>query len=129
MPCISRIAAAALALALCGPAMSAAADSAREIAHLLDYIQTSGCTFVRNGEAADAPSARAHVARKYDYVSSRVQSAEDFIRLAATRSSVSGEPYRVRCADGEAATGDWLLQELARYRAGRAPTVSVAPAK
>ncbi len=129
MLCVSRIAAAALALALAAPVTSAAADTGREIAHLLDYLQTSGCTFVRNGEAADAASARSHVARKYDYVKSRVHTAEDFIRLAATRSSVSGEPYRVRCPGGDAATGDWLTQELARYRAGRAPAATVAPSR
>lgn len=125
----ARFAGAMLAVLLAGPVPAASTDPEREIAHLLDYIQSSGCTFVRNGEAADAASARSHVARKYDYVRSRVHTAEDFIRLAATRSSVSGEPYRVRCAGGDAATADWLTQELARYRAGRAPAATVAPSR
>jgi hypothetical protein len=108
--------AAIAAALLAGPVPAASADTEREIAHLLDYVQQSGCTFVRNGTQSDAASARAHVARKYDYVRSRVRSAEDFIRLAATQSSVSGEPYHVRCGAQDSLTGAWLTQELARYR-------------
>jgi hypothetical protein len=111
-----RITAAMLAALLAGGVPAASTDSEREIAHLLDYIQSSGCTFVRNGTPSDAAGARAHVARKYDYVRSRVRSAEDFIRLAATQSSMSGEPYHVRCGGQDSLTNAWLTQELARYR-------------
>jgi hypothetical protein len=105
-----------LAALMAGPVPAASTDTDREIAHLLDYIQSSGCTFVRNGSQSDAATARAHVARKYDYVKSRVRSAEDFIRLAATQSSISGEPYHVRCGGQDSLTGAWLMQELAGYR-------------
>jgi hypothetical protein len=108
--------AAACALLAAWPAFAAPAETEREIAHLLDYIQSSGCTFIRNGEPSDAASARAHVARKYDYLRARVQSAEDFVRLAATQSSISGKPYRVRCGEREMLTGEWLMQELVRHR-------------
>jgi hypothetical protein len=116
MPFAVRFAGALLAVFLVGPVPAASTDTEREIAHLLDHIGSSGCTFVRNGAQSDAASARAHVARKYDYVRSRVRSAEDFIRLAATQSSISGEPYHVRCGGQDALTGAWLTQELGRYR-------------
>lgn len=117
----ARLAVVMLAVSLAGAAAAAGAAAGREIAYLLDYIQSSGCTFVRNGVPSDAPSARAHVARKYDYVRSRVQTAEDFIRLAAAQSSISGEPYRVRCGGQDSLTGAWLTQELARYRSRTPP--------
>jgi hypothetical protein len=116
MSFVVRFAGPMFAVLLAGPALAASTDTEREIAHLLAHIESSGCTFVRNGAQSDATSARAHVARKYDYVRSRVRSAEDFIRLAATQSSVSGEPYHVRCGGQDALTGAWLTQELGRYR-------------
>jgi hypothetical protein len=122
-----HLAAVLLLATLAAPSLAAATDTAREVAHLLDYIEASGCTFVRNGSASDATTARRHVERKYDYVKSRVQSAEDFVRLAATRSSVSGEPYQVRRGGEERLTGAWLAQELARYRDGAARAHTKAP--
>jgi len=93
-----------------------------EIEYLLQYIETSGCSFYRNGTWYDGPHAQAHLRTKYDYLSGRnlIGSAEDFIDKAATKSSLSGTPYRIRCNDGmEVDSGPWLHQLLARYRASR----------
>jgi uncharacterized protein DUF5329 len=91
-----------------------------EIAHLLSYLESSGCQFYRNGTWYDARDARAHVEKKLRYLASRSQigSAEDFIDRAAAASSVSGEKYLVRCgADPPLASGGWLRAELERFRA------------
>ena len=90
-----------------------------EIDFLLQYIEVSGCEFYRNGDWHDSVAARAHLASKYDYLASRkrIASAEDFIDKAASRSSLSGEDYEVRC--GACATiksNEWLRAVLARYR-------------
>jgi hypothetical protein len=106
---------------LAGSMLAAAADAstADEIQHLLDYIGGSGCTFVRNGVESDGAAARKHVATKYGYAGNRVRSAEDFIRLAASRSGITGEPYVVRCGSARSLSEDWLMDELRRYREDR----------
>lgn len=91
-----------------------------EIAHLLAHLETSGCEFYRNGAWHEAGKARAHLEKKMSYLMNRalIGSAEDFIELAATSSSVSGATYRVRCPSGAAVRSDeWLRAELERYRA------------
>lgn len=88
----------------------------REIEHLMDYIGASTCRFVRNGKVYDAAAARAHIQKKYDYGRKRIRTAEDFIRYAATASSMSGKPYRIRCGAQEMLCADWLAEELRRYR-------------
>lgn len=93
-----------------------------EVRHLLAYLEGSGCRFQRNGKWHAAREASAHLKRKYDYLVRRdlVKRTEDFIDLAATRSSVSGRPYQVRCGpDQTSAGGAWLSEELTRYRAAR----------
>lgn len=63
-----------------------------------------------------AIAAKDHSERKYNYVRSKVKTTEDFIRLAATQSSLSGKPNRINCAGKEALSKDWLLAELNKYR-------------
>lgn len=111
---------ACLAASFAAHAAGPSADTQREIAHLLDYLGNSGCDFYRNGSWHPASEARAHVAVKYDYLLRRgwVKTAEDFIARAASKSSMSGSTYQVRCPGTPAvASGTWLSQELARYRA------------
>lgn len=94
-----------------------AGEAQREIEHLLQYVQASGCEFIRNGKAHDASAARAHLTKKYQAVKSRVHSAEDFIRYVASASSISKQTYRVRCAGAaETDSGPWLERELSRLR-------------
>src|SRR5262249_51163712 len=100
-------------------AATAHAGTSDEIQHLLDYVGRSGCTFVRNGAESDAAAAREHIRAKYEYAKSQVGSAEDFIRLAASRSSMTGEPYVVRCGRWRFLSADWLMDELRRYRPPR----------
>ncbi len=109
-------------LAIVGGAMlavAARAETADEIQHLLDYVGGSGCTFVRNGVESDATAARKHLAAKYEYAKSRVASAEDLIRLVASRSSTTGRPYLVRCGSSQFLSEDWLTDELRHYRRDR----------
>ena len=97
-------------------AAAAHADTAEEIKHLLDYVGGSGCTFARNGVESDAAEARKHLETKYAYAKSKVGSTEDFIRLAASQSSMTGQPYLVHCGTSRFLSGDWLTDELRRYR-------------
>jgi hypothetical protein len=97
-----------------------ATDVQIEVNFLLGYIEGSECEFYRNGIWHDPKAARRHLNDKYLYLKARglIGSAEDFIEKAATKSSLSGEPYQVRCNGGAAvATREWLLDELVRFRA------------
>ena len=90
-----------------------------EITHLFDTLEKSGCRFGRNGSWYDGAKARSHLASKYDYISARttLDSAEAFIDLAASRSSLSGQAYEVDCPGaGVRPSAQWLKEELGRYR-------------
>jgi hypothetical protein len=99
---------------------SAAARS--EIEHLLAFIAKSGFQFNRNNRWYDASEASAHLASKERYLEDRGQiaSPEDFIAKAASKSSMTGKPYTVRCGSEPAiASAGWLMAELVRFRQGR----------
>jgi Family of unknown function (DUF5329) len=101
-----------------GPATAEPPTSAPEdIQYLLDAIGRSGCEFYRNGSWYAAADARSHLARKYRAVDKKrpVRSVQDFIDWAGTSSSMTGEPYRVRCPGSDAMTSaDWFRRELER---------------
>ena len=87
----------------------AADNLAGEIAYLIDFVRHSSCTFIRNGTEYKGPAAADHVQAKYDYYKSDVKTVDDFIKHAATKSILSGEPYKVRCSDGKTVlAADWL---------------------
>ncbi|MCY1463930.1 hypothetical protein D9M71_818930 [compost metagenome] len=73
---------------------------------------------MRNGSEYSGPRARAHLEKKLNYLKgkNKVNSAEDFIELAATQSSVSGRAYEVRCSEGVEPASTWLKRELQRQR-------------
>ena len=91
-------------------------ESAAAIEHLLDSVAASDLQFMRNGKAHAGAEAAEHMRRKYKHFDDRIQSADDFIDLAATKSMLSGKKYTVRTANGEMATADWLRAVLTDYR-------------
>jgi hypothetical protein len=96
-----------------------AKDAQAEIEFLLDYVDVSGCQFYRNGSWHDAKAAQEHLRSKYQFLSARnqINTAEDFIEKAATKSSFSGQPYRVGCQGAEAiSSNQWLTAALSRFR-------------
>ena len=93
--------------------------TAQEIAGLLHFIKTAACRFNRNGTWYSPSEAAGHIDKKYRYALSngQVHSAEDFIRLAASASSLSGAPYTVQCQGSPTLrSADWLTAELRRIR-------------
>lgn len=92
----------------------------KEIAQLLDRIETSNCSFGRNGSWHPPAEARKHLQMKVDYMVKRnmLGSTEEFISKAATSSSISGQAYQIRCGASEPmASATWLTGELKRIRA------------
>lgn len=96
--------------------VSAKTDVATDIEYLLSFIEQSECVFIRNGSEYAAPDARKHIERKYEYLKSRINSASDFIELAASKSSFSGRAYKVKCDDQQLTTRQWLLTALKNNR-------------
>ncbi|MFV3416307.1 DUF5329 domain-containing protein [Pseudomonas nitroreducens] len=107
-------------LLLVGASAQAAMDAKaqQEISQLLDFVEHSGCQFIRNGSEYPAGEARAHLQKKLDYLENKdmVSSAEDFIERAATKSSMSGQRYQVDCPAGKQDASGWLGDELKRLR-------------
>lgn len=95
----------------------AAASYKIEINHLLNYIKNTKCLYERNGDQHSGVDAHKHISKKYEYYKDDIQTAEDFIRLSATQSTVSGRKYHIICPDKKRVeSGQWLLKELDRYR-------------
>lgn len=92
------------------------AETDKEIGNLLRFIEDSGCIFIRNNKEYNSVEAREHLEKKYNYLKGRIKTAESFIKHVATKSSMSGRLYKVRCNGGEISTGEWLNDELQKFR-------------
>jgi hypothetical protein len=82
-----------------------------EINHLLASVASSTCDFYRNGTWYDGKRAQAHLRYKYESLVARglINTAEDFIEQAASKSSFSGR--------ATVPSSQWLWEALVRYRA------------
>ena len=95
----------------------ASGDTQQEINHLLDYVANTDCQYDRNGSIYDGSEAWNHINMKYEYYKNDIDTTEDFIKYAATKSKMSGEKYKIHCPGEEPEyAGDWLLIELEIYR-------------
>jgi hypothetical protein len=106
---------------LARPVWSAEPDAVTrtEVAHLLKYLETSGCQFQRNGAWYPPGRAASHLNQKYEYMLKKglVSNTESFIEGAASESSASGKPYSVKCGNAAAVpSAAWLQDELRRFR-------------
>lgn len=99
-------------------AVSAAeAEYKDEISHLIKYVSQTQCTYLRNGTSYKGTEAAAHITKKYDYFKDEIHSAEDFIRLSATKSTMFNNLYYIQCQGSvKVPSSQWLLQELKNYR-------------
>ena len=101
----------------------------QEISHLFAYLGSSGCQFSRNGSWYSPQEAVDHLNDKYQYLlgKNRIASAEDFIAEAASRSSMSGQAYLVKCGNAAPVeSAGWFRAELDKYRKS-APKISAKP--
>ena len=111
-----------LLLSAAGLAAPTAAPVRVEIDALLARLEASGCRFGRNDEWHAGADAKAHLLRKLEYIEKQgtLASTEQFIDVAATKSSVSGAPYTVQCGDAAPMPSrTWLTSQLEAMRATR----------
>ena len=120
-----------LPLSLAAQSPSVPTSAAHEITQLVAALGQSRCQFYRNGSWYGPKQAQAHLQRKYNYLAKRklVTTTESFIDLAASKSSLSGKPYQVRCpGSATIESRHWLLQKLAILRrSGRGANDSFKP--
>ena len=86
------------------------------IERLLDAVaKRQDIKFIRNGKDYSAAQAADFLRGKLNWNAEKVGTVQDFIERIGTRSTTSGDPYRVRLADGRVLTSaDFLRQELRR---------------
>ena len=93
-------------------------DEKQQIEKLIVFVEKSDCLFIRNGNEHSGKDAAKHIKRKYKHYQDEIFSPEKFIELSATKSSMSGKYYHIRCeGELEVKSKDWLLQELSSIKA------------
>jgi hypothetical protein len=113
----ARLVIALIFLSMSAGQMRAAESLDESIKFLLDYVAKSDATFIRNGQKHTPQEAANHVKAKYEHFKSEIKTPEDFIRLAASKSLLTGKPYLVRAPDGKEMRLDvWLTEALKQYR-------------
>lgn len=109
-------AAACLAAAKAVYVLAQALTEKQKIERLIDYVRhLKGAKFIRNGSEHNPQEAADHLQAKYLKHAARIQTAEVFINELASKSSASGEVYKIKLADGNVVpAGQVLKQELDR---------------
>jgi hypothetical protein len=100
--------------------VAGADELSQTIQYLLDFVKNSQCRFYRNNKEHSAGEAAAHMQRKYTHFKNKIETPEDFIRLTATKSLMTGRLYYVVLTDGKKVTSAaWLLHVLEACRQKR----------
>ena len=90
-----------IVLFLTGIAYAQDSSETAKIQYLIASIgELNGAKFIRNGSEYEAQVAASHLRLKLKTAGAKVNTAEDFIQYCASKSSISGEPYLIRLADG-----------------------------
>ncbi len=126
-----RLASTAIALVFVAAAHAVPTPAAKaEIEYLLSAVASSDCRFYRNGTWYDAKSAAAHLRGKYESLAAKglIGGTDDFIDRAATKSSLSGRDYAIKCEGiAEMSSRQWLTDLLVAYRAAHAVAPRAGP--
>jgi hypothetical protein len=106
-----------LSLLMAGPVFSSGPSSTQEeISYLLNQIAQSDCQFIRNSKTYSPEQAVEHIINKYKYLKNRIETTEQFIKYAASRSSITGADYLIRCGAVTTTSRQWLEEQLDAYR-------------
>lgn len=83
----------------------------QKIDRLIEFIGAlDGAAFIRNGKEHSPQDAVEHLRLKRRKAGTRVRTAEEFIERCATRSSISGDDYQIRFADGRTESAATVLR-------------------
>jgi len=85
----------------------------KKIDFLLSSVENiKGAKFIRNGTEHDGKEAAEHLRSKLKSAGGKVQTADDFIRLCASKSLISGKPYLIRSSDGKTENSEIYFREM-----------------
>lgn len=89
----------------------------KKIEFLISSIENlNGAKFIRNGSEYTGNEAAEHLRMKLQKAGGRVQTADDFIRICASSSYLSGQPYLIKSADGKMQkSAEFLGKKLKEY--------------
>jgi hypothetical protein len=88
-------------------------EETKKIELLLARLEAmQNVVFIRNGKEYSSNKAADHLHLKWKKAGRRVKTAEDFIELCGSRSSISGKPYKMRFPDGRIENSAVVLKEL-----------------
>jgi hypothetical protein len=89
----------------------------KKIEFLLSSVENlKGAKFIRNGTEHNGKEAAEHLRMKLQNTLV-VETANDFIKLCASKSSITGEPYMIRLPDGKTMkSAEYFREKLKEYQ-------------
>ena len=90
-----------------------------EIKFIMNHVKNSSFIFIRNGKEHSAKDAYKHMMKKYKYFKDKINSAEAFIEFTLTKSTMTGEKYKIKLSDSKIILSqNYFLKKLKLFRAG-----------
>jgi hypothetical protein len=84
----------------------------KKIEYLISSVENlKGAIFTRNGSEHDGKAAAEHLRLKLKNAGGRVQTADDFIRLCASKSYFTGKAYMIRLSNGKTIKSEKYFRE------------------
>ena len=84
----------------------------KKIEFLISSVENlKGAIFIRNGSEYDGKAAAEHLRMKLKNAGGHVQTADDFIRLCASQSYITGKPYMIRLSNGKTIKSEEYFRE------------------
>ena len=110
---------AAMLMAVSAVQAAPPAHEQSRIERLIRFVESQkDMKFIRNGTEYSCAEAAKFMRGKLESMGSDVSTAREFIERIATKSSMSGEPYHVKLADGRLVpAAQFLTEELKRMDA------------
>ncbi len=90
----------------------------KKIEFLISSVENlRGAKFIRNCSEYSGQEAAKHLRMKLQRAGTHVQTADDFIRLCASKSYNSGKPYLIRLSNGKTIKAeDYFREKLKEYK-------------
>jgi hypothetical protein len=91
-----------------------------KIQYLISSVEKmEGASFIRNGSEHSGAEAANHLRMKLEKAGDRVKTADDFMKLCASKSYLSGKPYMIRFNSGVTITAEkYFREKLLSFKPG-----------
>jgi hypothetical protein len=84
----------------------------KKIEFLISSVENlKGAVFIRNGSEYDGKAAVEHLRMKLKTAGGYVETADDFIRICASKSYITGKPYMIRLFNGKTIKSEEYFRE------------------